>query len=45
MQEVLQYYMPKILSSNILKKFRLEKQKYFVFSSHREENLDNDERF
>ena len=45
MREVLQYYMPKILSSNILKKFRLEKQKYFVFSSHREENLDNDERF
>ena len=45
MQEVLQYYMPKILSSKILKKFRLKKQKYFVFSSHREENLDNDERF
>jgi UDP-N-acetylglucosamine 2-epimerase (non-hydrolysing) len=45
MQEVLQYYMPKILSSKILKKFSLKKQKYFVFSSHREENLDNDERF
>ena len=34
MQEVLQYY-TKILSSKILKKFRLKKQKYFVFSSHR----------
>ena len=45
MQEVLQYYMPKILSSKILKKFGLKKQKYFVFSSHREENLDNDKRF
>lgn len=45
MQEVLQYYMPKILSSKILKKFSLKKQKYFVFSSHREENLDNDKRF
>jgi UDP-N-acetylglucosamine 2-epimerase len=45
MQEVLQHYMPKILSSKILEKFGLKKQKYFVFSSHREENLDYDDRF
>ena len=45
MQEVLQHYMPKILSSKILEKFGLKKQKYFVFSSHREENLESEERF
>ena len=45
MQEVLQHYMPKILSSKILEKFGLKKQKYFVFSSHREENLESKERF
>jgi len=45
MQEVLQYYMPKILSSKILEKFGLKKKKYFVFSSHREENIDSDKRF
>ena len=45
MKEVLQHYMPKILSSKILEKFGLKKQKYFVFSSHREENLDSDDRF
>ena len=45
MQEVLQHYMPKILSSKILEKLGLKRQKYFVFSSHREENLDSDDRF
>lgn len=45
MKEVLQHYMPKILSSKILEKFGLKKQKYFVFSSHREENLESKERF
>ena len=45
MQEVLQHYMPKILSSKILEKLGLKKQEYFVFSSHREENLESKERF
>ena len=45
MQEVLQHYMPKILSSKILEKFGLKKKKYFVFSSHREENIDSNIRF
>ena len=42
MFEVLHYYMPKIEKSEILNKLGLEKEKYFVVSAHREENIDND---
>jgi len=42
MFEVLQYYMPKIEKSEILNKLGLEKEKYFLVSAHREENIDND---
>jgi len=45
MFEVLQYYMPKITKSNILKKLNLKKNNYFLFSAHREENIDCKERF
>lgn len=45
MQEVLRYYMPKILFSKILKKLSLKKKKYFVISAHREENIDCEKRF
>jgi len=41
MYEVLQQNMDKIKSSQILKKLKLEKKKYFVVSIHREENVDN----
>ena len=41
MREVLNYYLPKISKSNILSSLNLEKKKYFVVSSHREENVDN----
>ncbi len=41
MREVLNYYMPKIEHSDILTKLNLEKDKYFVVSTHREENVDN----
>jgi UDP-N-acetylglucosamine 2-epimerase (non-hydrolysing) len=41
MREVLTYYKPKIDQSNVLNRLALEKGKYFVFSSHREENVDN----
>jgi len=43
MKEVLDYYMPAILKSNILSSLSLEKNKYFIVSVHREENVDNPE--
>ena len=45
MFEVLNYYMPKINNSNILDKLKLEKNKYFVVSAHREENINNEVNF
>jgi len=43
MKEVLDYYMPAILKSDILSSLSLEKKKYFIVSVHREENVDNPE--
>ena len=41
MNEVLNFYMPRVRNSNIIDKLQLEKQKYFVVSVHREENVDD----
>jgi UDP-N-acetylglucosamine 2-epimerase (non-hydrolysing) len=41
MREVINFYLPKINQSNILSTLNLEKRKYFVVSTHREENVDN----
>ena len=41
MYEVLNYYFPKIINSNILKKLELIEKKFFLISIHREENTDN----
>ncbi len=41
MREVLDFYLPKINQSQILSSLGLEKEKYFVVSTHREENVDN----
>jgi UDP-N-acetylglucosamine 2-epimerase (non-hydrolysing) len=41
MFEVLNYYKPKIDSSEILSTLKLQKGLYFVVSVHREENVDN----
>ncbi|KTD57772.1 UDP-N-acetylglucosamine 2-epimerase [Legionella santicrucis] len=40
MQEVLNHFMPKILSSNVLSQLDLNPQQYFLVSNHREENVD-----
>jgi len=40
MQEVLEYYMPKIEVSEVLQQEGLEQSKYFIVSIHREENVD-----
>jgi len=45
MFEVLNHYLPKIESSDVLKRLNLEEQKYFVVSSHREENISSEKNF
>lgn len=45
MYEVLTQYMPKIEKSSILETLQLEKEKYFVVSAHREENISSERNF
>jgi UDP-N-acetylglucosamine 2-epimerase (non-hydrolysing) len=45
MYEVLNKFLPKIEASNVLEKLGLEKNKFFVVSSHREENISNPKNF
>jgi UDP-N-acetylglucosamine 2-epimerase (non-hydrolysing) len=45
MYEVLQKFLPKIEASAVLKDLGLEKNKFFVISSHREENISNPKNF
>lgn len=40
MREVLDYYMPKIEKSTILKELNLKPNEFFIVSAHREENVD-----
>ena len=40
MREVLDFYMPKILASDVLTRLGLQAGKYFLVSAHREENVD-----
>lgn len=45
MLEVLNLQMDKINNSNILEELNLKKEKYFVVSAHREENINSDKNF
>ena len=45
MREILNYYKAPIEASGILKQLELKKQKYFLVSAHREENIDSDTNF
>jgi UDP-N-acetylglucosamine 2-epimerase (non-hydrolysing) len=40
MEEVLDYYMPKIRASDVLTRLGLASGKFFIVSAHREENVD-----
>lgn len=43
MREVLDHYMPKIKASNVITQMGLENGKFFLVSTHREENVDTPE--
>jgi len=43
MEEVLDFYMPKIQASDVLNRMGVEAGKYFIVSIHREENVDTPE--
>jgi len=44
LKEVIDYYLPQIKKSSILKKLKLTNKKYFIVSFHREENVDNQDK-
>lgn len=45
MFEVLNHYLPQIEKSDVLEKLNLQKEKFFVVSAHREENINSEKNF
>ena len=45
MYEVLHHYLPQIEASTVLDRLNLEERKFFVVSSHREENINSEKNF
>ncbi|HEY0273304.1 MAG TPA: UDP-N-acetylglucosamine 2-epimerase (non-hydrolyzing) [Chitinophaga sp.] len=45
MYEVLHYYLPKVMQSNVLQGLDIKAGEYFVVSAHREENISSDRNF
>lgn len=45
MFEVLHHYLPQIEKSDVLNRLNIEEGKYFVVSSHREENINSEKNF
>lgn len=45
MYEVLHYYLPRIVTSDVLQRLKLQERGYYVVSAHREENVDDEGQF